>query len=350
MIHRVIVPTNARISSKQSNGPIAVRQDLLVPRNLIPANARISEAVEASSAASPATETVADSRRLMVPKLLVPPGARIGTAAEPEGAGGASPIAHMNVFDEALLGNSSLGHRRSPAEWLVSLGVHATILAAVLVVPLFYTQVIDLQQFETTYLAAPPAPAGPPPPPAPAVASPRQPLHKVLAMNAKLTMPTAVPKTVQVPSSAEEAPSDVIAGVPDGVLGGVPGGVPGGVLGGILGSAGPSAPPPPPPVAVASAPNEPLQVGGQVKPPRALSRPAPEYPILAKQARIQGVVDVDAVIDTHGNVVQARAMSGPQVLFSAALKAVTGWKYEPTYLNGQAYPVELTVQVTFSLG
>jgi periplasmic protein TonB len=348
MIPRVIVPTNARISSKQSNGPIAVRQDLLVPRNLIPADARISEAVEASGVAGSATGTVADSRCLMVPKLLVPAGARIGAAAEPEGAGGASPIAQVNVFDEALLGNSSLGHRRSPADWLVSLGVHAAILAVVLIVPLFYTQVIDLQQFETTYLAAPPTSAGPPPPPAPAVAAPRQPLHKVFGMTAKLTMPTAVPKTVHVPSSPEEAPSDVLAGVP-GVLGGVPGGVPGGVLGGILGSAGPSAPPPPP-VAEASAPSEPLQVGGQVKPPRALSRPAPEYPILAKQARIQGVVEVDAVINTHGNIVQARAMSGPQVLFSAALKAVTGWKYEPTYLNGQAYPVELTVQVTFSLG
>jgi protein TonB len=349
MIPRVIVPTNARISSKQSDGPIAVRQDLLVPRNLIPADARISEAVEASGASSSATETVADSRRLMVPKLLVPPGARIGTEAKPEAARGASPVAHANVFDEALLGNSSLGHRRSPAEWLVSLGVHAAILAVVLIVPLFYTQVIDLQQFETTYLAAPPTPAGPPPPPPPAVAAPRQPLHKIFATTAKLTMPTAVPKTVQVPSSVEEAPSDVTAGVPGGVLGGVPSGVPGGVLGGILGGAGPSAPPPPP-VAVASTPSEPLQVGGQVKPPRALSRPAPEYPILAKQARIQGVVEVDAVIDTHGNVIQARAMSGPQMLFSAALKAVTGWKYEPTYLNGQAYPVELTVQVTFSLG
>ncbi len=91
-------------------------------------------------------------------------------------------------------------------------------------------------------------------------------------------------------------------------------------------------------------------MGGAVKPPRAISQPAPEYPILAKQARIQGVVEVDALIDAHGNVVQAHAMSGPQILFSAALQAVSGWKYEPTYLNGQPYPVELTVQVTFSLG
>ena len=48
MIPRLVVPINARISSKQITGPLGVRQDLLVPRSLIPANARISEAVEAN--------------------------------------------------------------------------------------------------------------------------------------------------------------------------------------------------------------------------------------------------------------------------------------------------------------
>ena len=81
-----------------------------------------------------------------------------------------------------------------------------------------------------------------------------------------------------------------------------------------------------------------------MKPPRAIYRPAPEYPILALQARIEGDVEIDAVIDKDGNVVQARAMSGPPMLIGAALKAVSGWKYEPTYLNGEPYPIELTVR------
>ena len=127
---------------------------------------------EANGAASADGEAAGASRRLMVPKLLVPSGARIGAAAGPEGAAGASLAARANVFDEALLGNSSLGHRRSAAEWLISLGVHGAILAAVLIVPLFFTQVIDLQQFETTYLAAPPTPGAPPPPAAPAGCGP----------------------------------------------------------------------------------------------------------------------------------------------------------------------------------
>jgi len=217
-------------------------------------------------------------------------------------------------------------------------------VAAVLIVPLFYTQVIDLQQFETTYLAAPPTPAPPPPPPPAGATTPRQALRKVLPMTAKLTMPTAVPKTIAVPSGAAEATSDIIEGVP----GGVPGGQIGGMLGGILGSTGSSAPPPPP-VAAAPVPNGLLHVGGEVKPPREIYKPPPKYPIVALQARIHGVVEIDAVIDKDGNVVQARALSGPTLLIAAALECVKRWKYEPTYLNGVPMPIELTVHVIFSI-
>jgi len=372
MIPRCVVPTNARIPAEQSNAPIAVRQDLLVPRNLIPANARISE--EASSAASSAWESAVASRRLMVPRLLVPSGARVGTSVEPKGAG-ASPVTRANVFDESLLGKSSLVHARSHGEWLISFGVHAAMVAAVVIVPLFYTQVIDLRQFETTYLAAPLTPAPPPPP---AAVIPRQALRKILPTTAKLTMPTAVPKTISAPSDAAEAAlgsrplaeavepasgerpavpktisapsdaaeaaSDIIAGVP----GGVSGGQIGGVLGGILGGTGSSLPPPPP-GAAAPVPDGPLHVGGDVKAPREIFKPPPKYPILALQAKIHGDVEIDAVIDKDGNVVQVRAINGPKLLIPAALECVKRWKYEPTYLNGVALPVELTVHVLFSI-
>ena len=60
-------------------------------------------------------------------------------------------------------------------------------------------------------------------------------------------------------------------------------------------------------------------------------------------------MEIDAIIDAQGNVTQARAINGPQMLYGAALQAVTGWKYEPTYLNGKPYPIELKVDVTFQL-
>jgi len=80
-----------------------------------------------------------------------------------------------------------------------------------------------------------------------------------------------------------------------------------------------------------------------------ISAPQPEYPMLAKQARLQGVVQIEAVIDEHGNVVQMKAVSGSGLLIPAAMRAVAQWKYEPTYLNGKPYPVALTVEVTFHM-
>jgi TonB family protein len=59
-------------------------------------------------------------------------------------------------------------------------------------------------------------------------------------------------------------------------------------------------------------------------------------------------VIVDAVIDEHGNVVEARAVSGHALLLEPALRAVQQWKYEPTSLNGQPVSVELQVQVHFN--
>jgi periplasmic protein TonB len=63
----------------------------------------------------------------------------------------------------------------------------------------------------------------------------------------------------------------------------------------------------------------------------------------------QGIVTIDAFIDAEGNVVEMRMISGPPLLLQAALDAVRQWKYEPTYLNDQAIPVQLIVKVTFQL-
>ena len=73
-----------------------------------------------------------------------------------------------------------------------------------------------------------------------------------------------------------------------------------------------------------------VRVGSNLKAPRQRYSVNPVYPPLARDARIWGTVVVDAVIDEHGNVVQARVLSGHPLLIDAALKAVLQWKYEPT--------------------
>jgi protein TonB len=121
------------------------------------------------------------------------------------------------------------------------------------------------------------------------------------------------------------------------------GGVIGGVLGGVLNTAAR----PVAPIAVKGAP---VRVGGRVRPPKPIVQVRPEYPTLAKQARIQGQVQIDAVLDEQGNVIEMKIVSGPPLLYQAALDALKKWKYEPTYLNDQPIAVQMIVTITFVLG
>jgi TonB family protein len=92
----------------------------------------------------------------------------------------------------------------------------------------------------------------------------------------------------------------------------------------------------------------PVKVGGNVKEPRLVSRVMPEYPLVAKQAGIQGDVVVQTTIDLKGNVVDMKAVSGPAMLRGPALAALRRWKYEPSTLNGQPIAVQMSVTIKFS--
>ena len=105
-------------------------------------------------------------------------------------------------------------------------------------------------------------------------------------------------------------------------------------------------PPPAPPVA--AGPKVPVRVGGEVKAPRLLFAPEPEYPVLAKQSRLSGVVIIEAVIDERGNVKGMRVISGHPLLVPAALSAVSKRRYEPTILDGEPTPIDLRVEISFS--
>jgi protein TonB len=73
----------------------------------------------------------------------------------------------------------------------------------------------------------------------------------------------------------------------------------------------------------------------------------PIYPEAARQAKVQGVVILDAVIGTDGTVVDLRAISGPDELTSAALDAVKWWRFQPYLINGQAVQVKTRLAVDF---
>jgi protein TonB len=110
-----------------------------------------------------------------------------------------------------------------------------------------------------------------------------------------------------------------------------------------------------PPKLAPAKPNEPtkaiprIPVGGQVQAAKLISGPPPLYPVLAQQARISGVVLLDAVISRDGRIMDLRATSGHPLLIPAALAAVKQWVFRPTYLNGDPVEVATGIEVAFKL-
>jgi protein TonB len=254
--------------------------------------------------------------------------------------------AQQNVFAEAMLDHSSTRQKRHPLKWAVSLAAHAGVLSLLLLMPLYFSQGLNLQRLNSTLLVAPPPPAAAPPPPPPS-AAPRAVRETPKTFTpGKLTAPSYVPKAV-VSAPDLAPPVDTFAamagGVPGGVVGGQPGGIPGGMLSGVAAPAAPAA-------AVSERPKGPVRVGGDVKAPQLISGPAPLYPPLAKQSHIQGIVVIEAIIDEHGNVVEEKLVSGHPLLVAAAMKSVSARKYAPTILDGEPTAVNLRVEVTFHLG
>ena len=111
----------------------------------------------------------------------------------------------------------------------------------------------------------------------------------------------------------------------------------------------PPPPPPPPPPGSSTTDDQAFRVGGNIKPPEKIRDVRPIYPAEAQQARITGVVILEVRIDPEGNVTDARVLRSVALLDEAARDAVLQWKFSPTYLNGVAVPLIMTVTVNFSL-
>lgn len=218
-----------------------------------------------------------------------------------------------------------------PSSVLVSAVVHGAALTALIVVPLVASYDLpDVHVPSLPYIRVH-SPRLPEAPPAPAPPEPARPAANTGAV--PLEPPVGI--SPERPISPPEH---------EGVVGGVEPlsetGVPFGI-----GSEGPAAVPPPPP----PRPSAPLRVGGAVRPPRRIAYVAPEYPPLAQAARVEGDVQLDAIIGVNGTIQQVRVLRPAPLLEAAAIDAVRQWRYTPTLLNGTPVPVVMTVTVSFRL-
>ena len=90
-------------------------------------------------------------------------------------------------------------------------------------------------------------------------------------------------------------------------------------------------------------------MGGNVQQQKLVHQVKPVYPALAKQARIQGTVRFNVIIDKEGRVANVGVVSGHPLLIAAAIDAVKQWQYQPTLLNGEPVAVSTVVDVNFTL-
>jgi protein TonB len=250
------------------------------------------------------------------------------------------------MFEQSLM-DVAIGRTKTPWTVALSFAIQFALIGVMVIIPLLNYYELPATEL-MTFLVAPPPPPPPPPPPAAVV------VQKVIPREfdaGKLVQPTAIPDEIAIIKEEDmPPPSASIAGVVGGVAGGSIGGSLGGVIGGIISNQPQVAPPPPPPpVQKKQATPKRIRVGGSVQKARLAKQVQPRYPPLARQARIQGVVKLTAVIARDGSVQKLEVGSGHPLLVPAALEAVKQWQYKPTLLNNEAVEVVTQIDVIFKL-
>jgi protein TonB len=96
-------------------------------------------------------------------------------------------------------------------------------------------------------------------------------------------------------------------------------------------------------------PKGPVSVSSGVQSARLTFGPRPTYPALAKTARVQGTVRIQAIIAMDGAIKNLKVIGGPPLLIAAAVDAVKQWRYQATLLNGSAVEVITEIDVNFTL-
>ena len=248
-----------------------------------------------------------------------------------------------DLFQELVVSNPRPARSR---KWVQGSFIgHTIAIAALILVPILWP---GEPPAHVDYIKA--LIYNPPPPPPPPLPKGSAMLEK--AEPAKPVTPDPKPQkpdfTVDVPKEAPLKPeardpeseqhgsptgSDVgmAEGMEVGVEGGVVGGVPGGVIGGVIGGTGDG------------------PVLDYDQPPRPIKITKPQYPQEAFVKKIEGIVEVEILIDASGNVARARVVQSIPALDQAALQTVYQWRFSPAIKNGRPVATVARAPVTFRI-
>ena len=236
------------------------------------------------------------------------------------------------MFEDSTFESTGRIRTRSRSWMIAAFIFNGTILLTLILIPLIYPEA--LPRLEMPWLmTAPPTPPSAPPATAHQQTQPAS--GPNVAVEDPYAAPRLIPPTIAIVSDPGPAPSNNI-GLPDSGNGVTPG--------------GDVFQPQPAPRVVHPAPSGPVRISSGVASSIVLYKVVPVYPPIAREARVEGTVVLEAVISKQGTIENLRVVSGPAMLQQSALNAVSVWRYRPFLLNGEPVAVETTVNVIFSLG
>jgi protein TonB len=145
---------------------------------------------------------------------------------------------------------------------------------------------------------------------------------------------------VEAPSDISPDTSDTALGIESSVLGSATDSVANTIQGLGIPADTPALP---------AEPAAPIRLSSGLVAPRKTFNVDPVYPSIARTARVEGVVILEAVIDRLGRVESVRVLRSIPLLDQAALDAVRQWRFTPTLLNGTPVSIVMVVTVNFAL-
>ena len=217
---------------------------------------------------------------------------------------------------------------------VASFTMQALAMSLLLLIPLVAIQGPPRLAWFNPHLLAPP-----PAPPAPAPPEPRG-IRGTNMEGIHIVAPASIPDRITPIDDRGVAPAPDVSGIS------IPGATGERGSRSVITGAGDVAPIAPPPAPVST---HPLRVSHWAE-GNLIYRVQPNYPPLARQARIQGTVELRAIISRMGTIENLTVLSGHAMLVTVAVEAVKQWRYRPYLLNGEPIEVETEVTVNFVLG
>lgn len=238
------------------------------------------------------------------------------------------------MFEDSLV-VSQVRRSSSPERWtaLASMGFQFALAALVIALPLLHPE-------RLAFVAETPRILVPPPP------RPPIPIQQVQAASASSgSMTSTAVRTMPmlprlIPSPGDDAPPITAISSGSGMTDGAPIGV---ALGDSIHEPGVV-------VVPTHTPKGLVRISSGVSAGMLIAPIRPIYPEIARVARVEGTVVVEAIISRAGTIESLHVVSGPAMLRVAALDAIRSARYQPYRLNGSPTEVQTTISVNFRMG